>query len=166
MPSRLRALRTAGPAALSIGVVGVGVLTTGTVYALLSATGSGTASALAGSVRSVEVVVTVAGGTLHPGAVLSATPTFTNPNPFPVTVTRLTPGAVTVVGAVGCTPANSGVTFRALPGPWTVPASSAGTAGALTGPAQSAAVTMDKDADTRSQGATFTVRLTVAGTSS
>ncbi len=166
MTSRVSALRSAGPAVLAIGVLGLGVLTTGMAYAYWSTTGTGSASATAGSAQPVSVVVAVAGGTLHPAASLSAAPTFANPNPFPVTVTRVTPGAVRVSGGAGCTADTSGVTFSALTGPWTVPARSGSTDGTVTGPAQPGAVTMESTSDTGCQSATFTAALTVAGTSS
>lgn len=161
MTSRLGALRTVGPAVLAIGALGLGVLTTGTAYAFWSTTGGGTASASAASALPVDVVVTVSGGTLHPGAHLSVTPTFSNPNPFAVTITSVTPGAVTVSGGTGCTAGNSGVSFSALSGPWTVPAG-----GRTTGDTVADAVRMATTSDTGCQSATFTAALTVTGTSS
>lgn len=153
-------------AVLVVGTAAATVLATGVSYAVWSVTGSGTGSATAGVAQPVDVTVAVSSGTLHPGASLWVIPTFTNPNAFPVTVTGVTPGPVTVSGAAGCTADTSGVSFKALTGPWTVPARTASGNGTLAGPAVVDGVTMSTASDTACQGATFTAKLTVVGSSS
>lgn len=165
MSSRLSALRTLGPAVLAVGILGLGVLTAGTAYAFWTTTGAGTGTATSAAALPLSVTLT-ASGPLHPGATVAATAVFRNPNPFAVTVTGITPGALGVEGAAGCTAANSGVRFAPATGPWSVPARSGGVDGTAAGVSVPAAVSMSLTSDDACQKATFTAELTVAGTSS
>lgn len=159
--------RSAGTAAVAIGVLSVSVVGTGTAYAFWTVMGSGTGTADATTAAPVTVSIAVAGGQLYPGASLSAKPTFTNPNPFPVSLRNVTATDITITGATGCTKENSAVTFATLTGPWTVPAKTASGNGTFTPDTAAAdAVTMGKTSDSACQGATFTATLTVTGESS
>jgi hypothetical protein len=143
-------LLVVGAATLVVGMAG------GTASAYWSAGGTGSASATATTVQPLTVTVTPA-GTLFPGASLPASLSFTNPNPFAVLVTEVTPSAHVVSGGtVDCTPATSAVTFAPLSGSWTVPAG-----GSLTPADVPAAVSMGAGSHDGCQGATFTVTLDV-----
>ncbi len=165
--SGLRSLhRTVGTATVAVGAAGFLVLSTGTAYAFWTVYGSGTGKADAASALPVTVTVSV-DGQLYPGVKRPVTPTFTNPNPFPVTLTSVTPTDVTVTGATGCTKDNSAVTFKTLTGSWTVPAKSGGTNGTFTPTTATAdGVSMGSTSDTACQGGTFTAQFTVADQSS
>ncbi len=162
----LRSLhRTVGTA--TVGAAGFLVLSTGTAYAFWTVYGSGSGKADAATAAPVTVSVAVSGGQLYPGASLSAKPTFTNPNPFAVTITRVTPGTVNIANATDCTAENSAVAFAPLSGSWTVPAKTASGDGRFTPDTATAnAVTMGKTSASACQGATFTAALTVTGESS
>lgn len=142
------------------------------VLALLLTVTAGTASALWSVVGAGAGAATVTGTAPLTVSLTPATPLFPgqpaqpadlvlrNPNRFPVTVTRLTPGAVVVTGGTACTAVTSAVSFSELSGSWTVPA------GGVLGPvAVPAAVRMGAASADGCQGASFSAPLTVTATS-
>ncbi len=163
----LRSLhRTVGTATVAVGAAGFLVLSTGTAYAFWTVYGSGTGNADAATAQPVTVSVQV-DGQLYPGVKRPVTPTFSNPNPFPVTLTSVTPTDIEITGATGCTKANAAVAFAGLSGSWTVPAKSGGANGTLTPTTATAeGVSMGSTSDTACQGATFTAQYSVAGQNS
>jgi hypothetical protein len=128
-------------------------------FALWSANGVGTSSAKALTAQSLTVNAATASADLYPGYTLGDVAfTVSNPNPYPVTITSMTPGAVTSSNPLGC-PATL-VTVAS-----TSSLSIALAAGA-TNVAQTIAdvVTLSSSALDGCQGVTFTIGLTLSGT--
>lgn len=142
------------------GIVAALLLGGGVAAALWSATGVGTGSAKATSAQSLTVNAATGTADLYPGFTGGDVFfTVTNPNPYPVTFTAMTPGTVTS-SAVGCSA--SLVTVASATGlSISVPANS-------TSSAQSIAdvVTLDSSAPDACQGATFSLALTLSGAQS
>lgn len=142
---------------------------TGVAWAAWSASGTGTAGARAVTAKASTAVPGVADALLYPRPTTGypttgpGTIAFTldNPNPYPVTFTSLTVGAVTSSNPTGC-PGTSVTGAQTIP-PFVVvllpnaPATSVTLPGVLA---------MDINAPTGCQGAVFTVVVTLAGTSS
>lgn len=126
---------------------------------LVDGTGPGAAKA------STVVELTVSAGTptasLYPGATGDLAARVSNPNPFPVTLTGATFGAVTVTPLSGqtCTVDDVAVSGPVSLSGITVPANSGA---AVTVPG---ALTMLSTAADGCQGATFTVQVTLSGAS-
>jgi hypothetical protein len=161
-------------------VAGVFVLLFGGGVAVASwtATGTGTGSAQAASVSGLVVSAGTPLGALYPlpadstpatgygsGTVGSVATTVANPNPFPVTITTATVGSVTTNPLTGRTCAagsvlpTTGAPITLSP-PVTLAAGSGPTAVTVPG-----ALYMVSTAEDGCQGATFTVPVTVTGTS-
>lgn len=125
------------------------VVVSGTAWAFWTVGGSGTATAPAGTSQPLVVMVTPT-GTLFPGVTaLPAAVSLRNPNPFPVRVTALTPGAVSVAGGSACTAAASAVSFAPITTTYDVAAGATVTA---TAPA---VVSMGVTSANGCQGASF-----------
>lgn len=134
------------------------VIAGGVAYALWSVTGSGSGRATAGVV--VEATITPADGEpdLYPG-VTDGDLYFTvdNPNPFAVTFTDMTVGAITSSDEAGCPGTNITVTSPVTGLNLVAPA---GTSGELT---VADVVAMDAGAPNECQGVTFDVAVTLSG---
>ena len=134
------------------------VLVAGTVAALWSANGSGGGEARALTAQSVTVNAAVGAADLYPGfAAGDVYFTLTNPNPYPIVFTSVTPGAITSSNAGACPASN--VTVASATGlSLTVAANS-------TSGSQSIAdvVSMQSTAPDGCQGVTFTIALTLTG---
>ena len=174
-------MRTSGVWRRRAGVVaGVFVLLFGGGVAVASwtATGTGTGSAQAASVSGLVVSAGTPLGALYPlpadstpatgygsGTVGSVATTVANPNPFPVTITTATVGSVTTnplngrTCAAGSVLPTTGAPITLSP-PVTLAAGSGPTAVTVPG-----ALYMVSSAEDGCQGATFTVPVTVTGTS-
>jgi hypothetical protein len=174
-------MRTTSVLRRRVGVVaGVFVLLFGGGVAVASwtATGTGTGSAQAASVSGLVVSAGTPLGALYPlpadstpatgygsGTVGSVATTVANPNPFPVTITTATVGSVTTNPLTGRTCAagsvlpTTGAPITLSP-PVTLAAGSGPTAVTVPG-----ALYMVSTAEDGCQGATFTVPVTVTGTS-
>lgn len=129
----------------------------GVAWALWSASGTGSGAATALTAQSITVTAAAGPASLYPGATDGdVTFTLTNPNPYPVQMTAMTPGAITssnpacAVSNVSVAPA----TGLALD----VGANS--TSGTLTIPN---VVSMAAAAPDACQGVTFTIALTLTG---
>ncbi|CAB4916900.1 MAG: hypothetical protein F2825_06255 [Actinobacteria bacterium] len=141
---------------------------TGVAWAAWSASGVGTAGARAVTAKASAAVAGVPDALLYPRPTTGypttgpGTIAFTldNPNPYPVTFTSLTVGAVTT-GTSTC-PGTSVTGAQTIP-PFAValPANAPATSVTLPG-----VLAMDINAPTGCQGAVFTVVITLAGTSS
>lgn len=143
--------------AIVAGIAALGIAS-GTAYALWSSTGTGPSQAKAVSAQALTVSAASGAADLFPGNDGTLYFSVTNPNPYPVTLTTLTPGSVTS-GAAGACPA-SNLTTRSLTGlSLAVPASSTNVA--LSAPG---AVTLVTAAPDGCQGVTFTVNVTLSGT--
>ena len=127
---------------------------------LVDGTGPGAAKA------STVVELTVSAGTptasLYPGATGDLAARVSNPNPFPVTLTGATFGAVTVTPLSGqtCTVDDVAVSGPVSLSGTTLPADSVGINVTVPG-----ALTMLSTAADGCQGATFTVQVTLSGAS-
>jgi hypothetical protein len=153
--SRKRRVIGAAITLLVLGAVGL-------VYAAWTTTGSGSGYAQAGTAQALTTVDVSASttATLYPGVNGDVLLRINNPNSYPVTVTTVTAnGAITGIGGIAaCT--TTGVTFTTQSGQTlNVPASSAATF-TLTGAAH-----MSNASDNGCQGATFTIPVSLAGTS-
>lgn len=114
LPAGLRTRRRA--TTVTAGVLALAVAGSGIAYAVWTVTGSGTASARAGTALPPSVTAVVGtsftSGFLYPGGTGDLKVSVTNPNPYPVQVTDVLPvaGAVTGSGGIGsCT--TTGVSF-------------------------------------------------------
>lgn len=153
-------------ALLSTGAV---VCTGGAAFAVWSANGSGTGSAAASTSQALTTTASTAAGTaLYPGGTGDLRITYSNPNPFPVTVTSLaltSGGVITAAGGIGtCT-----TTGVSLTSPQTVSHLVPAKTGSTNGSAAftvAGALSMNNSSDNGCQGATFTVPVTITGASS
>lgn len=136
-------------------------LLAGSAVALWSATGTGAGNAKAITAQSVTVTAATGTADLYPGYTQGDVYfTLTNPNPYPITFTSMTPGTITSSNAGACAASNVSV----------VSASGLSlTVGAnATSGVQSIAdvVSMASGAGDGCQGITFTVALTLTGSQS
>ncbi|MBI4884193.1 MAG: hypothetical protein HY826_09080 [Actinobacteria bacterium] len=140
-----------------VGAVG-SVLIAGTVAALWTSSGSGSGQAKALTAQGITVNAATGAADLYPG--FSAGDVFftlTNPNPYPVEFTAMTPGAITSSNAGACPASN--VTVASASGLSLTVAANA------TSTAQSVAdvVSMVSTAPDGCQGVTFTIALSLTG---
>ena len=135
---------------------------TGLVYAAWTSNGSGSGYAKAGSAQALTTVDVSASttATLYPGATGDVILKIDNPNSYPVRVTDVTGnGAITAdAGHPGCV--TTGVTFINQTGKSIDIAANAQTQVTLSGAAK-----MSNASDNGCQGATFTIPVSLSGTS-
>jgi hypothetical protein len=145
---------------VTIGSLLVGVAMASTVaFAAWTAGGTGDGYAQAKTAVNLTTSAATLSATLYPGGTGDAYVNITNPNPYPVKVTTVAAnGAITASGT--CTA--SSVTFTA-PGAGTLAWVIA--AGATTQFTMSNSVAMASSAPDTCQGATFTIPVTLSGTS-
>jgi hypothetical protein len=141
-------------AALAIAASAIGV-----AIAAWTAGGSGSGQAKAGTAQNLTISAGTPSTNLYPSASADVAATINNPNPYPVHVSSISLGAVSVdAGHSTCNVSSVSVVSPQAAG-WDVPAS-----GSL--PVDLAgAVSMDNTATDACQGATFTVALTATGAS-
>ena len=142
-------------------VVGVMLTGGGIAAALWSANGSGVGQAKALSAQALTVTAATGAADLYPGFTAGDVFfTITNPNPYPVTFTSMTAGAITSSNPGGCPSSN--VTVANATG-LSLAAAASSTSGT-----QSIVdvVTMAAAAPDGCQGATFTISLTLSGSQS
>ena len=145
---------------LAVGLPLVVIAATGIGYAnwTQTATGSGTATAKSAVASTVTGVAATAD--LYPGSTGGVVSfSVNNPNPYPVTFTSMTPGAITVDAAHSAGCASTNITVASATLTLNVAAGGSGTAAP-------AVASMISTAANGCQGATFTVALTLAGASS
>jgi hypothetical protein len=143
---------------VAAGVIVLSLVTGGLAFALWNASGSGSGRAQALTAQSVTVNATTGSADLYPGFTLGDLFfTLTNPNPYPVTFTAMTAGAVTSSDPAGCPATN--VTVVDASG-LTLPVGANATSGTLS---IADVVTMAGAAPDACQGDTFTVALTLTG---
>jgi hypothetical protein len=143
------------------------LLLVGLVYAAWTTNGSGSGYAKAGTAQSLTTVDVSAStvATLYPGVSGDVLIKLDNPNPYAVTVTAISgSGAITPDAGHGtCT--TTGVTFTNQTGlTLVVPAKSGGVDGVLQTTLTGAA-SMSNASVNGCQGATFTIPVTLTGTS-
>lgn len=145
-------------AALTVAATAIGV-----AIAAWTTGGSGSGQAQAGTAQSLTLSAGTPSTSLYPGASSDVASTINNPNPYPVHVTSIAFGAVSVdAGHSGCN--LSSVT---APGSQTNGGNGWNVAANGTLPVDLAnAISMDNTANDSCQGATFTVALTATGASS
>ncbi len=131
----------------------------GVAWALWSASGTGSGTSTALTAQAITVTAAAGPATLYPGAADGdITFTLTNPNPYPVQLTAMTPGAITSSNAGACPITNVSV------------ASATGLTINVAGGATSATqtipdvVSMIAAAPDGCQGVSFTIALTLTGT--
>jgi hypothetical protein len=164
LPTRSRKL-------LAFVAASAAVVASGLVFAAWLTTGSGSATAKAGSSQALSVLDASAStnATLYPGVNGDVTVRVSNPNAFPVRVTGVSldgdnSDIAVDAGHSGCSP--TGVSFTDQTGlTIDVPAKSGGTNGATTATLTGAAA-MSNAAVNACQGATFTIPVTLTGSSS
>jgi hypothetical protein len=141
-------------AALAIAATAIGV-----AIAAWTAGGSGSGQAKAGTAQNLTISAGAPSTSLYPSSSADVAATIGNPNSYPVHVSSIALGAVTVdAGHSGCTLSSVSVVSPQTAG-WDVPAG-----GSL--PVDLAnAISMDNTANDACQGATFTVALTATGAS-
>jgi hypothetical protein len=150
-----RMLVTGSITLLVLGVVGF-------VYAAWTSSGTGSGYAKAGSAQvltTVDVSASTA-ATLYPGVDGDLLIKINNPNPYPVRVTDVTGNGTITADSGHATCVTTGVTFTNQTGKTIDIAASSQTQTTLTG-----AVHMSNASDNGCQGATFTVPVSLAGTS-
>ncbi|MEI8238658.1 MAG: hypothetical protein WCI22_04500 [Actinomycetota bacterium] len=131
---------------------------TGVAFALWSANGVGTSSAKALSAQTLTVTAATPTADLYPGYTKGAIAfSVNNPNPYAVTVTSMTPGAITSSNPTGCPSTN--VTVASATGL----SIAVGANATATGQSVANVVSMASTAPDACQGVTFTVALTLAG---
>ncbi len=144
-------------------------LSTGVAAAYWMAGGTGSGTVSAGTAAALVTVPATASTTslLYPnGAAADVTMTVRNPNTYAISVTGVAAnGAVTAAGGIGsCTTTGVAIATPTAGLPFTVPAKVGGTNGSAT-VVLTAAATMANTSDNGCQGATFTIPLTLSGTS-
>jgi len=145
-----------------VAVVVVAATAIGVAIAAWTTGGSGSGQAQAGSAQSLTISAGTPSSSLYPTTSADVAATITNPNSYPVHVSSIALGAVTVdAGHSGCNTSSVTVTSPQLNGGsgWAVPASGNLNVDLAT------AVSMDNAANDSCQGATFTVALTATGAS-
>ena len=152
---------------VAVGVIAAVMAAVGLVYAAWTTNGTGNAYAKAGTAAAISTVDVSASttATLYPGVSGDVLIKLDNPNPYPVTVTAISGnGTITAdSGHSGCT--TTGVTFTNQTSlSLTIPASSGGTDGVLQS-TLSGAASMSNASLNACQGATFTIPVTLSGTS-
>lgn len=146
------------------------LIVTGLVFAAWLTSGSGSATAKAGSSQALSTVDASAStnATLYPGVTGDVTVKISNPNPFAIRVTSVALNGqnsdITADGGhASCSP--TGVSFSNQTGlSVDVPAKSGGTNGTATATLTGAASMSNASAD-GCQGATFTIPVTLSGSS-
>ena len=152
---------------LAVGVIVAAFAAVGLVYAAWTTNGTGSAYAKAGTAAAISTVDVSAStsATLYPGVSGDVLIKLDNPNPYPVTVTAISGnGTITAdAGHSGCT--TTGVTFTNQSSlSLVIPAKSGGTDGVLQ-TTLSGAASMTNASLNACQGATFTIPVTISGTS-
>ena len=150
---------------------GAAVVVTSFVFAAWTTNGTGSATTKAGNASALSTVDASAStdATLYPGVSGDVTLRISNPNAFPVRVTAVSlngdnSNITADAGHSGCSP--TGVSFTDQTGlTIDVPAKSGGTNGAATATLTGAAA-MSNASVNACQGATFTVPVTLTGSSS
>lgn len=153
--TRMRQLIAGLLTLLVFGVVGL-------VYAAWTTSGSGSGYAKAGSAQALTTIDVSAStaATLYPGANGDVLIKVNNPNPYPVRVTDVTGNGTIIADSGHATCVTSGVTFTDQHSQTIdIPASSQ-TQTTLTGAAH-----MSNASDNGCQGATFTIPVSLTGTS-
>src|SRR5947208_7523194 len=156
-----------GKRIVSVGVTLLVLGVVGFVYAAFTTNGSGSGYAKAGTAQSLTTVDVSAStaATLYPGVSGDVLVKFDNPNPYAVTVTAVTgSGSITAdAGHAGCT--TTGVTFTNQTGlSLVIPAKSGGVDGVLQ-TTLTGATSMSNASLNACQGATFTIPVTLTGSS-
>ena len=152
---------------LAVAVMATAFAIVGLVYAAWTTNGTGSAYAKAGTAQALSTVDVSAStsASLYPGVSGDVLVKLDNPNPYPVTVTAIT-GSGTVAadaGHSGCT--TTGVTFTNQTGlSLVIPAKSGGVDGVLQTTLTNAA-SMSNASLNACQGATFTIPVTLTGSS-
>jgi hypothetical protein len=149
----------------------LGIVLAGSVaFAWWTASGTGNGSATALSATPIAVSATATTADLYPGKTQgSLYVTFVNPNPYPVSLTSITENSVTVDAGHTAACPNTVVSldgsYPQLPIALAANDASPGGADEFAGPLTNAVSMAGAGTPDGCQGATFTINLTVTGTS-
>jgi hypothetical protein len=144
---------------IAAGIVVLGLSGATVAVALWSSTGTGSGSAKALTAQTVTVTAATATADLYPGfAGGDVYFTLTNPNPYPITFSSMSPGSITSSNPGACPASN--VSVIAASGL----SLSVGANGTSATQSIADVVTMSSAAGDGCQGITFTVALTLSGT--
>ena len=144
-----------------VGLVVAALVGGSVAYALWSSNGTGSGNAKALTAQTITVNASTGAADLYPGFTGGKVYfTLTNPNAYAVTMTSMTPGAITSSDPVNCPSSN--VTVGSASG-LTLDAPANTTTGQLS---ISNVASMAAGAPDGCQGVTFTVALTLTGTQS
>jgi hypothetical protein len=141
-------------AALTVAATAIGV-----AIAAWTTGGSGSGQAQAGSAQSLTISAGAPSSSLYPSGSADVAATINNPNSYPVHVSSLALGAVTVDAGHGACNVSSVHVVSPQNAGWDVAANGS------QGVDLANAITMDNTANDSCQGATFTVALTATGAS-
>ncbi len=145
---------------LLVGSLATLLLVGGIAGAFWATTGTGSGSDAAVSAQTLTVTAAASPtADLYPGASGALQFTVTNPNPYPVTLTSVTYGAITSSNPTNCPAANLVAATGGVLGT-AIPVSANGTSGNATMPN---AVTLASTAPNGCQGIIFTIVLTLTG---
>ncbi|MCA1843236.1 MAG: hypothetical protein LC792_08615 [Actinobacteria bacterium] len=147
--------------AAALVIAGGGLTAAGTAYALWSSTGTGSGRAATLSAQTLTVTAVTGTADLYPGASGKLSFTLTNPNPYPVTFTAMTPGTITSSNPAQCPASN--LTVATFPSGLSLTVAANATSSTLSIPA---AATLALAAPDGCQNKTFDVALTLTGTQS
>lgn len=154
----------------TLAATGAAFVVTAFVFAAWTSNGTGSATTKAGSSEALSTLDASAStsATLYPGVDGDVTLRISNPNPFPIRVTGVSLNGTNAniepdSGHAGCSP--TGVSFNNKTGlTIDVPGKSGGTNGTATATLNGAA-SMSNASVNACQGATFTIPVTLTGTS-
>jgi hypothetical protein len=127
-------------------------------FAQWTATGAGTGFAKAATVEALSTQSATASGDLYPGGSGDLNLMVHNPNPFPVTLSSVTPNGGVTSDSAACDQAGNGVSFGGVSGLAVSVAAASDTPVTL-----AHAVTMRSDAPDACQGATFRIPVSLNG---
>jgi hypothetical protein len=142
-------------------IIGAAAVAAGAAVAMWTTTGTGSGNAKALSAVSITVTAATGAADLYPGFTQGDVFfTSANPNPYPVTFTSMTSGAVTSSDQTNC-PASNVTVANATGLSLLVPAGATTQAGSIAN-----VVTMAAGAPDGCQGVVFTIGLTLSGSQS
>ncbi len=151
---------------VALSVVIPSIFATSIAFAAWTANGTGSAGAQAKSAQSVAVAAGTTSAQLAPGSSGDLVLVVTNPNSYPVSITQIASGAVasiTSTGGASCSGTATGLSF-ATGFPKTVSQVIAGSGGTFTYTITNA-VAMSNSSDPSCAGVTFTIPVSVTGSS-
>jgi hypothetical protein len=152
---------------IAVGVIAAALAAVGLVYAAWTTNGAGSAYAKAGTAAALSTVDVSAStaATLYPGVTGDVLIKLDNPNPYPVTVTAVTGSGSITPDAGHSTCTTTGVTFTNQSSLSLVVPAKVGAVDGVLQTTLTGAASMSNASLNACQGATFTIPVTLTGTS-